>query len=62
MVSPYEVLEFWLEEVGPKGWYIADTDLDGRIADRFGAAWEAAAQGKFAGGGPAPKVRWPTSS
>ena len=48
MVSPYEVLEFWLEEVGPKGWYIADTDLDGRIADRFGAAWEAAAQGKFA--------------
>ncbi len=48
MVSPYEVLEFWLEEVGPKGWYIADTDLDSRIVARFGAAWEAASKGQYA--------------
>lgn len=47
MVSPYEVLEFWLEEVGPKGWYIADTDLDNRITERFGAAWEAAGTGTY---------------
>ena len=24
MVSPEEVLEFWLDEVGPDGWYEVD--------------------------------------
>ncbi len=48
MVSPYEVLEFWLEDVGPKGWYLSDVALDDRIRSRFGDAWEAASRGEYA--------------
>lgn len=30
-----EVLRFWLDEVGPSGWYAPPDDLDDRIRDRF---------------------------
>lgn len=40
-----KVLTFWLEEVEPKQWYIADDDLDATIRTRFGPAWERAAEG-----------------
>lgn len=34
-----EVLAFWLDEVGEKGWYERSDRLDQTIRDRFGAAW-----------------------
>lgn len=43
--SPQEVLEFWLDEVGPKGWYATDAALDARITERFHALWEQARAG-----------------
>jgi uncharacterized protein (DUF924 family) len=39
------ILDFWLEEVGPEGWYAADEALDGTIRDRWRADWEAARGG-----------------
>jgi uncharacterized protein (DUF924 family) len=45
MVGPNEVLEFWLDEVGPKGWYAVDDALDAEIRKRFMPVWEAARDG-----------------
>lgn len=47
MVSPDEVLGFWLDEVGPTGWYEASDTLDQTIRDKFSEAWENARQGAF---------------
>ena len=38
-----EVLSFWLDEVGPEGWY--DEGFDEPIRARFGALWEEARAG-----------------
>lgn len=45
MVSPEEVLEFWLDEVGPDNWYKPSEDLDQTVRDRFEASWENARAG-----------------
>ena len=45
MVGPEEVLEFWLDEVGPKGWYAVDDALDAEIRNRFMSTWEVARNG-----------------
>jgi uncharacterized protein (DUF924 family) len=47
MVGPEEVLQFWLDEVGPKGWYDANDALDAEIRSRFEDTWRAACAGKF---------------
>lgn len=47
MVGPEEVLSFWLDEVGPDGWYKQDDALDAEIRTRFLSTWEAACEGKF---------------
>ena len=47
MAGPEEILEFWLDEVGPKGWYDVREDLDQTIRDRFLPAWEEACEGKY---------------
>ena len=47
MVGPEEVLSFWLDEVGPEGWYREDEALDAQIRDRFLETWQAACEGKF---------------
>jgi uncharacterized protein (DUF924 family) len=44
-VSPQDVLNFWLDEVGSKGWYATDVAVDTAIRDRFGAAWSEALAG-----------------
>ncbi|MEM7546655.1 MAG: DUF924 family protein [Pseudomonadota bacterium] len=36
------VISFWLDDVGPAGWYKTDEALDREIADRFGDTWRAA--------------------
>ena len=40
-----EILSFWLEDVGPKGWYSAEDALDRNIRDRFEAVWEDSREG-----------------
>lgn len=47
MVRPEDVLAFWLDEVGPKGWYEVSDTLDQEIRDRFEASWDAAREGAF---------------
>lgn len=45
MSDPVEVLDFWLGEVGPEGWYAGGDDLDGEIRGRFAELWQAARDG-----------------
>ena len=47
MVTPEEVLEFWLDEIGPKGWYAVDERLDARIREGFEEGWHDAREGRF---------------
>ena len=35
MANPDEILAFWLDEIGPKGWYEASDTLDETIRERF---------------------------
>ncbi|WP_298290731.1 DUF924 family protein [uncultured Litoreibacter sp.] len=35
MATPEEVLAFWLDEIGPKGWYEANEEVDEAIRTRF---------------------------
>ena len=49
MVTPNDVLDFWLTEQGPEAWYKVDPSLDDEIRTRFGAAWETARAGGFEG-------------
>ena len=43
MTTPVEVLDFWLGEIGPEGWYAGGADLDDECRARFGDLVEAAA-------------------
>ncbi|MDP2086559.1 MAG: DUF924 family protein [Gemmobacter sp.] len=45
MSDPVEVLDYWLGELGPDGWYAAGDELDAEIRDRFADVWQAAADG-----------------
>jgi uncharacterized protein (DUF924 family) len=47
MKKPEEILAFWLDEVGPAGWYKADDALDAKIRDRFEGAWRNALEGAY---------------
>lgn len=47
MVAPEEILAFWLDEVGPEGWYKQDAALDREITERFGATWQGLMEGRF---------------
>ncbi|PRY95010.1 uncharacterized protein (DUF924 family) [Hasllibacter halocynthiae] len=40
-----DVLAFWLDEVGPEGWYKGSEALDARIRARFLGLWHQAAAG-----------------
>ncbi len=41
--TPDDVLAFWLDEVGPTGWYVRDDAVDAAIRRRFRSAWDKAA-------------------
>ncbi len=45
MSTPQEVLAYWLDEVGPEGWYNADDRLDRTIRERFEQDWREAEEG-----------------
>lgn len=47
MTGPEDILAFWLDEVGPDGWYKQDDALDKTIRARFGPTLEGAADGRF---------------
>jgi uncharacterized protein (DUF924 family) len=42
-----EVIQFWVDEIGPAGWYASDPALDETIRTRFGALWEKAREGRL---------------
>ena len=45
MVTPQEVLTYWVDEVGPEGWYNSTPELDAEIRNKFEAAWQEAREG-----------------
>jgi uncharacterized protein (DUF924 family) len=45
MADPVEVLDFWLGEIGPKGWYAGGDEIDGICRERFADLWQAALDG-----------------
>lgn len=45
MSKPEDVLDFWLDEVGPEGWYRGDEALDALVRERFLATWQHAQEG-----------------
>lgn len=47
MVGPQEVLSFWLDEIGPKGWYEQSDALDEAVRTQFEPIWREACDGKF---------------
>lgn len=47
MIGPDDILEFWLDKIGPSGWYKQDTALDARIYERFQTAHEGAMEGRY---------------
>ncbi|WP_138468706.1 DUF924 family protein [Poseidonocella sp. HB161398] len=42
MAGYEDVLEFWISEVGPKGWYMGGAKLDAEVTARFAGLWDAA--------------------
>lgn len=47
MTGVEQVLSYWLDEVGPKGWYDATPELDQTIENKFGSLWQQAMDGSF---------------
>jgi uncharacterized protein (DUF924 family) len=40
-----EVLDFWLEEIGPEGWYAGGAEIDATVRARFEGLWHEAMAG-----------------
>ncbi len=57
MVGPEQVLEFWLDKIGPAGWYIADDAVDAEIRERFMPLWES-----IRGGGLSMWLTYPSGA
>jgi uncharacterized protein (DUF924 family) len=45
MSDPIELLDFWLHEVGPDGWYAGGDEIDALCRERFEDLWQAAHDG-----------------
>ena len=45
MDDPVAVLDYWLDEVGPDGWYAGGEALDSDCRTRWLDLWEAASRG-----------------
>ncbi len=41
------VLDFWLDQLSPKDWYVQSDTLDDTIRKEFGKTWEMACEGHF---------------
>jgi len=44
-MTPEAVLKFWLDDVGPTGWYKSEESLDDQIREQFLPAWQEAREG-----------------
>ncbi len=44
-LTPSDVTRYWVDEIGPDGWYKADDAVDAEIRTRFLPGWELAAAG-----------------
>ncbi|MDU8945042.1 DUF924 family protein [Ovoidimarina sediminis] len=44
-MKPEDVLSYWLDEVGPDGWYKGGDALDKEVASKFQDTWEKAGEG-----------------
>ncbi|PIB24786.1 hypothetical protein BFP76_06315 [Amylibacter kogurei] len=42
-----EIVDFWVNDVGPDGWYVADEKVDAEITQRFMNDYDLAASGKL---------------
>ncbi len=51
-----ELLDFWIGDVGPDGWYAADDARDATIRDGWGDLWETARGGGLANWRSGPKT------
>jgi uncharacterized protein (DUF924 family) len=40
--DPELLLDYWLNDIGPKGWYAVDQGVDDTIRERFGDTWRRA--------------------
>lgn len=47
MTAPGDLLKFWLDDVGEKGWYAQSDDLDAEIREKFEPTWHKAREGNF---------------
>ncbi|MEO9651641.1 MAG: DUF924 family protein [Roseobacter sp.] len=47
MRRPEEILSFWLDDVGPKGWYGSSDALDDKVREGFETTLAGAADGRF---------------
>ncbi len=47
MVTVEKVLAFWLDEVGPDGWYNGGEALDSQVKTQFESAWHKASEGAY---------------
>lgn len=45
MADPVEVLDYWIGELGPQGWYAGSAEIDAECRLRFLDLWQAAADG-----------------
>ncbi len=46
-MGPEDILSFWLDEVGPEGWYKQSSELDDEIRSRFETTLTSAAEGRY---------------
>ncbi|RMF38231.1 MAG: DUF924 domain-containing protein [Alphaproteobacteria bacterium] len=49
MQLPESILDFWLNRVGPEGWYKSSPELDAEIRNTYMQTWREAAAGKLDG-------------
>ena len=47
MANAGDIIHFWVDEVGPEGWYRGGEELDALIQERFYEDWERAAAGDY---------------
>ena len=47
MSDPVELLDFWITEIGPKGWFNGGDAVDSACRDRFLDLWQAAHDGNL---------------
>ncbi len=45
--TPEEIISYWIDEVGPEGWYKAEDAMDETIRTRFLESWEEARAGRL---------------